>query len=97
MMPMAVEPAAVPPGAEVLPGYRVEALLARGGRVDTYDVTDLGRDCRAVVKVLRADRLHDERVRRAVATEGLLLTTLAHPHLVRGYEVVAEPRPALVI
>ena len=32
------EPLVVPVGAEVLPGYRVEALLARGGRVDTYDV-----------------------------------------------------------
>jgi serine/threonine protein kinase len=87
----------VPVGAEVLPGYRVEALLAHGGRVDTYDVTDLGRDCRAVVKVLRSDRLHDEHVREAVATEGMLLTTLAHPHLVRGYELLTGPRPALVL
>ncbi len=97
MMPVTVEAAAVPVGAEVLPGYRVEELLARGGRVDTYDVTSVERDCRAVVKVLRAERLGDEHVRQAVATEGLLLTTLAHPHLVRGYEVVTAPRPALVM
>jgi serine/threonine protein kinase len=91
------EPDVVPVGAEVLPGYRVEELLARGGRVDTYDVTSLERDCRAVVKVLRADRLDDAHVRQAVAIEGMLLTTLAHPHLVRGYEVVTAPRPALVL
>jgi len=84
-------------GAEVLPGYRVEALLSRGGRVDTYDVTSLDRDCRAVVKVVRPDRLAEEHVRAAVLTEGELLTTLAHPHLVRGYEVVLAPRPAVVV
>jgi serine/threonine protein kinase len=94
---MTVTPAVVPTGAELLPGYRVETLLARGGRVDTYDVTSLERDCRAVVKVVRPDRLGDQHVRAAVLTEGSLLTTLAHPHLVRGYEVVTAPRPAVVL
>ena len=89
-------PEVVPVGDEVLPGYRVEALLSRGGRVDTYDVTSLERDCRAVVKVVRPDRLGEEHVRAAVRTEGELLTTLTHPHLVRGYAVVGAPRPAVV-
>jgi serine/threonine protein kinase len=97
MMPMTVVPDVVPVGAEVLPGHRVEALLSRGGRVDTYDVTSLERDCRAVVKVVRPDRLGEERVRAALLTEGALLTTLTHPHLVRGYEVVTAPRPAVVL
>jgi serine/threonine protein kinase len=97
MMPMTVVPDVVPVGAEVLPGHQVEALLSRGGRVDTYDVTSLERDCRAVVKVVRPDRLGEERVRAALLTEGALLTTLAHPHLVRGYEVVTAPRPAVVL
>jgi serine/threonine protein kinase len=97
MMPMTVEPGVVPAGAEVLPGYRVERLLARGGRVDTYDVTSLERDCRAVVKVVRPDRLTEEHVRTALLTEGALLTTLTHPHLVRGYEFFTTPAPALVL
>ena len=96
-MPVTVAPGVVPVGAEVLPGHRVEALLSRGGRVDTYDVTSLARDCRAVVKVVRPDRLGEEQVRAALLTEGALLTTLAHPHLVRGYEVVTAPRPAVVL
>jgi eukaryotic-like serine/threonine-protein kinase len=96
-MPITAEPGVVPAGSEVLPGYRVVELLARGGRVDTYDVTSLERDCRAVVKVVRPDRLGDEHVCAAVATEGALLTTLAHPHLVRGYEFVAAPGPAVVL
>jgi len=100
MMPVTVEPPVVPVvpvGDEVLPGYRVESLLARGGRVDTYDVTSLERDCRAVVKVVRPDRLDDQRIREAVLTEGALLSMLTHPHLVRGYEFVTAPRPALVL
>jgi serine/threonine protein kinase len=97
MMPMTVVPDVVPVGAEVLPGYRVDALLSRGGRVDTYDVTSLDRDCRAVVKVVRPDRLGEARVRAALLTEGALLTTLTHPHLVRGYEVVTAPRPAVIL
>ncbi|HET6940325.1 MAG TPA: serine/threonine-protein kinase [Nocardioides sp.] len=94
---MTVVPDVVPVGAEVVPRHRVEALLSRGGRVDTYDVTSLERDCRAVVKVVRPDRLGEQRVRAALLTEGALLTTLAHPHLVRGYEVLTGPRPAVVL
>jgi serine/threonine protein kinase len=97
MMPVTVEPGVVPAGGQVLPGYRVESLLARGARVDTYDVTSLERDCRAVVKVVRPDRLGEERVREGVLTEGALLTTLGHPHLVRGYEFATAPRPAVVL
>lgn len=97
MIPVTVRPDVVPVGAEVVPGYGVEALLSRGGRVDTYDVTSLARDCRAVVKVVRPDRLGHEHVRAALLTEGALLTTLSHPHLVRGYEVVTAPAPALVL
>ena len=70
MMPTTAEPGVVPVGDEVLPGYRVESLLARGGRVDTYDVTSLERDCRAVVKVVRPDRLGDQHVRDGGAHRG---------------------------
>ena len=79
-------PVAVPVGADVLPGYRVEALLAHGSRVDTYDVTSLERDCRAVVKVIRSDRRSDEHVRAAVLTEDgelLLLGALDAAALIR--------------
>lgn len=86
----------VEPGAEVLPGYRVVGLLTHGRRMDTYDAYDVDRDCRVVVKVLRPDRRHEERVRRAVLTEGEIVTTLSHPHLVRGYAAFDEP-PAVVL
>ena len=85
------------PGETVLPGYRVVSLLSHGRRIDTYDVHSLERDCRCVVKILRADRREEKRVRDAVLLEGSLLVSLTHPHLVRGYEVHATPVPAMVL
>jgi serine/threonine protein kinase len=85
------------PGDTVLPGYRVVSLLSHGRRIDTYDVHSLERDCRCVVKILRADRRDDQRVRGAVLLEGRLLSELTHPHLVRGYEVHTSPAPAMVL
>ena len=90
-------PSAVPPGAELVPGYDVVALMRRGGRLDTYDVYSRERDCRCVVKVVRPDRADDEHCRAALVREGVLLRDLAHPHLVRVYEVVEGPRPAVVM
>ena len=87
----------VAPGEELLPGYRVVELLSRGARIDTYDVQSLARRCRCVVKTVRPDRLDEAHVREAVLTEGRLLSTLTHPHLVRGYDVVERPRPAAVL
>ena len=87
----------VPPGEDVLPGYRVVALLAHGKRMDTYDAWSELRGCRVVVKVLRADRRDEPRVREAALAEGQLLATLSHPHLVRGYEVHTDPAPAMVL
>ncbi len=88
--------AGLPVGAEVLPGFRVVSLLAHGRRMDTYDAYDADRACRVVVKVLRPDRLDDEEVRAAVLQEGAIVTSLAHPHLVRGYAVHQDP-PAMVL
>ena len=85
------------PGELVLPGYEVVGLLSHGKRIDTYDVHSHERDCRCVVKILRADRREDPRVRQAVLLEGMLLRDLSHPHLVRGYEVHTEPAPAMVL
>ena len=97
MRTMADVPQVHAPGEWVLPGYQVVSLLSHGRRIDTYDVRSAERDCRCVVKVLRADRRGDQRVRDAVLLEGMLLRDLTHPHLVRGYEVHSEPAPAMVL
>jgi eukaryotic-like serine/threonine-protein kinase len=90
-------PGAVRPGAELVPGYDVVSLMRRGGRLDTYDVYSRERDCRCVVKVVRPDRSPEAHCRAALIREGELLRDLAHPHLVRVYEVIEDPRPAVVM
>lgn len=86
----------VPVGREVVPGQVVVSLLSHGRRMDTYDAFDVDRGCRSVVKVLREDRREEMRVVEATRREGEVLRTLAHPHLVRCYEVHDEP-PSLVL
>jgi serine/threonine protein kinase len=82
---------------ELLPGYVGLKRLSHGRRLDTWDALDLDRGTRCVVKVLRADRLDDAEVREAVLREGEILTNVAHPHLVRCFDVITEPRPAVVL
>lgn len=89
--------ATAPPGTEILPGYTVVGVLGHGRRVDTYDAYSQLRECRCVVKAIRPDRTEDTRAREAVIREGTLLRDLSHPHLVRGYEVISTPLPAMVL
>ena len=87
----------VAPGREIAPGYEVVEHLRRGKALDVYDVWSEERACRCVVKALRPSRLRDERSRRQLLTEGRLLCSLTHPHIVRAYEVREEPVPLVVM
>ena len=84
-------------GRDVVPGYRVVGLLSRGRALDVYDVWSEERNCRCIVKTLRPDRFDDARARNRLLREGRLLRRLTHPHLVRAYDVIVEPRPAAVL
>ncbi|GAA2808888.1 serine/threonine-protein kinase [Saccharopolyspora taberi] len=87
------------PGEQLAAGYRVVEHLRRGSRLDVYDLWSEERSCRCVGKTLRPERAEDETGTGWLRNEGLLLTTLTHPYLVRGYETVLtnEPvRPAVV-
>lgn len=87
-------------GELLAPGYHVVDHLRRGRRLDVYDVWNDERGCRCVAKTLRPERAGDEVAASWLRTEGLLLATLSHPHLVRGYETVltaARPRPVVVL
>jgi serine/threonine protein kinase len=83
--------------AELAPGYTVIAHLSRTRRLDTYEVWSTERACSCVAKVLRPDRRDDVRARSALLAEGRLLCSLQHPHLVRGYELIAGPEPAVIM
>jgi serine/threonine protein kinase len=84
-------------GVEIAPGYEVIEHLSRGRRLDVYDAWSAERGCRCVVKVVRPERAHEERSRALLLREGALLERLSHPHLVRAYETVIEPAPAVIM
>lgn len=82
--------------ADLPSGFRPVALLAHGRRLDTWDAWDLSRRSRVVIKVVRPDRRTESRVLSSMEIEGEIATTLAHPHLVRGYAVFSSP-PSVVL
>ncbi len=82
--------------ADLPQGFRPVALLAHGRRLDTWDAWDVDRLTRVVIKVVRPDRRAEPRVVEALLIEGEIATTLAHPHLVRGYAVHTDP-PSVVL
>jgi eukaryotic-like serine/threonine-protein kinase len=85
------------PGREVAPGVRVLAHLARSHYLDVYDAWCARRACHVVVKTLRPNRLRDTSSHASLLREGELLCRLAHPHIVRGYDVHDGARPVIVL
>jgi serine/threonine protein kinase len=85
------------PGRELTPGLRIDAHLHRSAQLDVYGAHCERRGCPVVVKTPRPDRLDDRAIVRDLLREGRLLVRLAHPHVVRGYEVHRAPRPLVVL
>jgi serine/threonine protein kinase len=50
-----------------------------------------------VAKVMRPDRAGDRGVRASLKREGCLLKRLMHPHIVRAYEWIERPEPAVIL
>jgi len=71
--------------------------LRRGNDLDVYDAWSESRGARCIVKSLRPDRRHLDGPRRALMAEGDLLSRFFHPHIVRAYETIDEPLPAVVM
>lgn len=78
-------------------GLRVVERLSRGHVLDVHAVWSEERDCLCVAKTLRPDRLGDAQARDQLLREGELLTSLAHPHLVRGYDVLGPADAPVVV
>ena len=89
--------ATLAPGSAIAPGYQVIEHLSRGRALDVYDVWSDERECRCIAKGLRPDRVDDASARRRLVREGRLLAKLGHPHIVRGYELLASDPPLVIM
>ncbi|MFI9631009.1 serine/threonine-protein kinase [Streptomyces sp. NPDC052042] len=90
-------PAPWAPGTEPMQGYVILEHLTRTGWLDVYDAWSEERDCRCVIKVVRADHRGEKRLDERLLREGRWLRDFTHPHLVRGYEAFKSPEPLVVL
>jgi serine/threonine protein kinase len=99
-----------PPGLErgekLASGYTAIAHLHRSNKYDVYDAWSHERECRVIAKTpIPMDDEEDpekektffERSTKSLFREARLLKKLTHPHIVRAYGTVEEPRPILVL
>jgi serine/threonine protein kinase len=93
-----VTPASSPALADALAGYGYELLdrLHQSRGFDVYDAWSGERRSRVVVKAPRSDRMEDPTLLRRLEREGRLLCGLSHPHILRGYDLIPAPLPAVV-
>ena len=85
-------------GDEIAPGRSVLRLLGGGHDYEVYLVWDDGLFSIVVAKLLRPDRVRDDKARRALQQEAEALDKLAHPVLLRGFDaVLAGPHPHLLV
>jgi eukaryotic-like serine/threonine-protein kinase len=77
-------------------GYELIDHLHRSRGFDVYDAWSVERRSRCVIKAPRPDRVEDETLLRRLEREGRLLYGLTHPHILRGYELLPGPVPAVV-
>jgi ABC-type branched-subunit amino acid transport system substrate-binding protein/streptogramin lyase/predicted Ser/Thr protein kinase len=77
--------AAIAPG-EVFAGYRIEAVVDRGGMGVVYRATDLRLDRPVALKLVAPELAGDERFRSRFLKEPRLAAALDHPNVVPIYE-----------
>lgn len=80
-----------------LAGYDIRERLARSDVLDIHEAWSHERGCSVIIKSLRPDRRGDAAAARALRREGRLLRRFSHPHLVRAYDVLADPTDAVVL
>jgi serine/threonine protein kinase len=85
-------------GDVIAPGRTVLRALGGGRRYEVFLVWDEHRLAVLVAKLLRPELARDPVALRELADEGTALARLAHPVLVRGFDVVTDGRfPHLLI
>ena len=84
-------------GEVIAPGYEVIAHLHRSNNFDVYDAWSEERACRCIAKTPIPDLVRDKKLMRGLFREGKLLKKLTHPHILRAYETLKDPRPTLIL
>jgi eukaryotic-like serine/threonine-protein kinase len=85
-------------GDEIVPGRYAMRLLGGGIRYEAYLAWDDTLYTLVVVKILRPDRVSDERTLRGLSDEAAALERVDHPVLMRGFDAVLEgTRPHIVL
>src|SRR5205814_2148958 len=72
-------------GSELL-GYRLEALLGRGGMSVVYRAEHLRLKRKVALKLLAPELAQDERFRDRFLRESELAASLDHPHIIPIYD-----------
>lgn len=71
---------------ERLAGYRLDAVLGRGGGGVVYRATHLRLDAPVALKVLPTDLADDPAFRRRFDNEAKVAASLVHPHIIPVYD-----------
>jgi serine/threonine-protein kinase len=77
-------------GSTLAGRYQLIAEVARGAMGDVYEAIDRETGSKAAVKVLRAEYLADDAMRRRFRREGAVLKALDHPAIVRLLELEVD-------
>ena len=85
-------------GAEIAPGRAALKPLGGGSLYEVYLVWDELLHAICVAKVVRPDQISDQHALSELRAEAEIMQRLAHPVIVRGFDVVLEgPHPHLLI
>jgi YVTN family beta-propeller protein len=76
---------ALAPGATVA-GYRIDALVGRGGMGAVYRAVEEGLERRVALKVIAPELAQDERFRERFLRESRIAASLDHPHVIPIYQ-----------
>ena len=79
-----------------LAGYRIDALIARGGMGVVYRATQLALDRPVALKVIAGELAGDEKFRRRFLSESRLAARLEHPSVVPVYDAREEDGELIV-
>ncbi len=79
-----------------LAGYRIDALIARGGMGVVYRATQLALDRPVALKVIAGELAGDEQFRRRFLGESRLAARLEHPAVVPVYDAREEDGELIV-